>query len=477
MAEEIKEALGEWDAEESGAARRDYTDELIELLQSKTPASELRQLLDDYHDSDLADVLEQLPEQWRKRLYRILGTERMSDVFAYLEDVGVYIEELDNEMAADVIEGMDADDAVDVLEELDDDKRQELLELMDVDAAEDIQLIDSYEDDEIGSKMTTNFVAIDKSLTIKQAMRSLIRQAADNDNISTLYALNDDGTFYGAIPLKELIIAREDANLDDLIITSYPAVYAKETIDAVIEELKDYSEDSIPVLDSDNRLLGVITAQDIVEVVDEEMGEDYAMFAGLTEEEELEEPLLMSMRKRVPWLLVLLVLGMAVSGVVGLFEGVVDALPLIVGFQSLILGMAGNVGTQSLAVTIRVLMDDDLTGAQQARLVWKEARVGLLNGLLLGGLSFVLIGLYIWLLQGRDVLLAFATSGCLGIALVLAMMVSGITGTAIPILFRKLNVDPAVASGPLITTVNDLVAVVTYYGLAWALLLNTLHLA
>ncbi len=477
MAEEIKETLEEFDADESGAARRDYTDELIELLQSKLPTSELRQALDDYHDSDLADVLEQLPENWRKRLYRILGTERMSDVFAYLEDVGTYIEELDNEMAADVIEGMDADDAVDVLEELDDDKRQELLDLMDVDAAEDIQLIDSYEDDEIGSKMTTNFVAIDKSLTIKQAMRSLIRQAADNDNISTLYALNDDGTFYGAIPLNDLIIARDDACLDDLIVTSYPAVYAKETIDAVIEELKDYSEDSIPVLDEDNRLLGVITAQDIVEVVDEEMGEDYAKFAGLTEEEDLEEPLLMSMRKRIPWLLILLILGMAVSGVVGLFEGVVDALPLIVGFQSLILGMAGNVGTQSLAVTIRVLMDDDLSGVQQAKLVFKEARVALLNGLLLGTLSFGLIGLYIWLVQGRDVLLAFATSGCLGIALVLAMVVSGITGTVIPIVFRKLKVDPAVASGPLITTVNDLVAVVAYYGLAWLLLLNTLHLA
>ncbi len=477
MAEEIKDMLGGWDAEESGAARRDYTEELLAILQSKLPISELRQQLDDYHDSDLADVLESLPENWRKRLYRILGTERMSDVFAYLEDVSVYIEELDNEMAADVIEGMDADDAVDVLDELDDDKRQELLDLMDADAAEDIQLIDSYADDEIGSRMTTNFVAIGKGLTIKQAMRSLIRQAADNDNISTLYALNDDGTFYGAIALNDLIVAREDACLDDLIVTSYPAVYAKESIAACIEELKDYSEDSIPVLGADNRLLGVITAQDIVEVVDDELGEDYAKFAGLTEEEDLQEPLLMSMRKRIPWLLILLFLGMGVSGVVGLFEGVVDALPLIVGFQSLILGMAGNVGTQSLAVTIRVLMDDDLTGAQQLKLVLKEARIGLLNGLLLGALSFVLIGLYIWLLQGRDIVLSFATSGCLGIALVLAMMVSGITGTAIPILFRKLKVDPAVASGPLITTVNDLVAVVTYYGLVWLLLLNMLHLA
>lgn len=473
MAEENKDTLVSQDGEATAPARRDYAGELLELLHSGHTLAELRDLLDDYHDGDLADVLEQLGEVERKRLYRVLGVERMSDVFAYLEDVGTYLEELDDELAADVIEGMDADDAVDVLEELDDEKRQELLELIDPEAAEDIQLIHSYEDDEIGSKMTTNYVAIDKTLSIKQAMRSLIQQAAENDNISTLYALNEDGTFYGAITLKDLIVARKDAVLDDLVATSYPAVYASDLIADRIEELKDYSEDSIPVLDGDDRLIGVITAQDIVEVVDEELGEDYAKLAGLTEEEELREPLLMSIRKRIPWLLVLLVLGLGVSCVVGLFEGVVDSLPLIVGFQSLILGMAGNVGTQSLAVTIRVLMDDDLTGIQQARLIFKEARIGLLNGIILGVLSFVFVGAYLWLVQGRDPALAFAVSGCLGIALTLAMMVSGITGTATPILFRRLGIDPAVASGPLITTVNDLVAVVTYYGLAWLMLINT----
>lgn len=477
MAEEMKRPFLSQEEEMAVYARRDYAGELLALLHSGRPLSELRDRLHDYHDGDLADALERLGDIERKRLYRVLGTERMSNVFAYLEDVGVYLEELGDEIAADVIEGMDADDAVDVLEELDDEKRQELLELIAPEAVEDIQLIDSYGDNEIGSKMTTNFVAIGKHLTIKQAMRSLIRQAADNDNISTLYALNDDGTFYGAIALKDLIIARQDANLDALIITSYPAVYAHESIVACIEELKDYSEDSIPVLDREGRLLGVITAQDIVEVVDEELGEDYAKFAGLTEEEDSQEPLLMSIRKRIPWLLVLLILGMGVSGVVGLFEGVVDALPLIVGFQSLILGMAGNAGTQSLAVTIRVLMDDNLTGAQQAKLVIKEARIGLLNGCLLGALSFVLIGGYLWLLQGREPMLAFSVSGCIGIALTLAMMVSGITGTVTPILFRKFGIDPAVASGPLITTVNDLVAVVAYYGLAWLLLINTLKLA
>ena len=457
--------------------RRDYGEELLLLIRSGRPLAEWRDWLQDYHDSDIADLLEQLTPEERQRLYRVLGTERMSEVFTYLEDVGTYIDVLDAQRAADLIEEMDADDAVDLLDELDSDKRQELMDLLDEDTAEDIRLIDSYADEQIGSRMTTNFVAIGRELTVKQAMRSLIRQAADNDNISTLYVLSDvDGTFYGAMELKDLIIAREDTPLEDLIVTSYPFVYARETVEECIEELKDYAEDSIPVLGEDNRLLGVITARDLVEVVDEELGEDYARLAGLSEQEDLQEPLLRSLRKRIPWLMVLLVLSLIVSGVVTVFEPVMQSLTLIACFQSLILGMAGNVGTQSLAVTIRVLMDEELSARGQAQLVFKELRVGLLNGGVLGSLSFVCIGLYIWLLQGETALFAFSASGCIGIALLLSMAVASLTGTTVPILFKKLRVDPAVASGPLITTINDLVAVVTYYGLAWILLLQVLQL-
>ena len=189
-----------------------------------------------------------------------------------------------------------------------------------------------------------------------------------------------------------MIIARQDKSLEDLVATSYPYVYAEEDIDDCIEELKAYSEDSIPVLDNDNRLLGVITSSNIIDLVDDEMGEDYAMLAGLTAEEDLKEPLKESMKKRMPWLIVLLGLGMVVSSVVGVFENVVTQLPIIMAFQSLILDMAGNVGTQSLAVTIRVLMDESLTGKQKLELVFKEMRIGLCNGALLGILYLLLQG-------------------------------------------------------------------------------------
>jgi len=197
---------------------------------------------------------------------------------------------------------------------------------------------------------------------------------------------------------------------------------------------------------------------------------------GLPSEEDLAEPIFLSIKKRIPWLSILLVLGLGVSATVGLFESIVAQIPIIMCFQSLILGMAGNVGTQSLAVAIRVLMDVQIDHKQKAMLVWKEVRIGFLNGLILGVLSFVAIGGYLCI-KGNAPYFSFAVAGCLGIAMNLAMMISSLSGTVIPIFLKKIGVDPAVASGPLITTINDLVAVVSYYGLSWLILLNIMHIA
>ena len=454
----------------------DYIKELVELIRSDNSKEDLLEKIAKYHDNDISMALDELSSQERKVLYHLLGVERVSEIFVYLDDPQKYLEELDIELAADIIEQMDADDAVDVLEEVDEDTRNQLIELIDEDSKEDINLICSYSDDEIGSKMTTNFIEISRRLTVKQAMRALIAQAEENDNISTLFVKDDDGTFYGAIDLKDLIIARNYVELETLIMESFPYVRANEQIDDCIERLMDYAEDYIPVLNDKNEMLGVITAQDIVEVVDDEMSEDYAKFAGMSEEADLEEGLLDSMKKRLPWLVALLALSLGVSTVVGLFEQVVAHLAIIVSFQTLILGMSGNVGTQSLAVTIRVLMDENLVTRQKIELVFKEMRIGFSNGLILGALSFCFIGIYVCMIKGKSPEYAFAISACVGIALLMAMTISSLVGTIVPIFFNKIHIDPAVASGPLITTVNDLVGVVTYYGVAWLLLINVLKL-
>ncbi len=443
------------------------TKEIIDLLRSDISAEQMIEALDDYHENDIAEAYEALDTEDRKRLFGILGAERLSEIFPYIEDVGEYLTEITPEQAADVLENMDADDAVDALEDIEDEEqREKLISLMDKEASADVRLINSYDEDEIGSMMTTNFIIIGKEFTVKQAMRSLISQSKDNDNINTIYVEDEDKKYYGAIELRDLILARDYTPLEDIISHSYPSVRADELISDTIEDLKDYAEDSIPVLNPADEVIGVITSQDIVEAVDDEMGEDYAKLAGLTAEEDLNEKLLDSIKKRIPWLILLLCLGLITSSVVGLFEKVVVAASILVTFQSVILGMAGNVGTQSLAVTIRVLMDEEVSGIEKAKFVLKEMRVGGTSGFVLGSLAFVIVAIYLHYFKHRIWMDAFQVSGIVGCSLLVAMMVSSFFGTIIPIFFHKIKVDPAVASGPLISTVNDLVAVITYYGLA-----------
>ena len=458
---------------------QNYAKEILDIIKSNVSTAVLSKRLQDFHENDLAEVLPELSSAERSKLYRIFDLDTLSDILEYTDEetAVTYLEEMNLKKAAAILSRIETNVLSDILQHFDKEKRRLLIELLDDDVRHDVEMINTFDDEEIGSRMTTNCIIINNHLSVKGAMSALVSQAAQNDNISTIFVVNDNQEFYGAIDLKDLIIARQDHPLDELVVTSYPYVYGTALIDDCIEDLKDYSEDSIPVLDNDNRLIGVITSANIVDLVDDEMGEDYAKFAGLTAEEDLQEPLKESMKKRMPWLVILLGLGMIVSSVVGIFEKVVTNLPIIMCFQSLILDMAGNVGTQSLAVTIRVLMDESLTGRQKLELVFKEMRIGLCNGGLLGLMSFVLIGLYIWLFKGKTLVFAYAVSACIGCSLLLAMLISSAVGTCIPLFFKKIHIDPAVASGPLITTINDLVAVISYYGMSWIFLIEILHLA
>ncbi len=460
----------------AGSQHPDYKTEIAAMVRSNLAPMLMGEKLQTYHEMDIALALELLKKEERLKLYRVLNHEVLAEVLAYSDHLTDYLMELGITKQVAILSELEPMTAAEALREMDKEHRNSLLDLMEEESKGEILMLNSFHEDEIGSQMTTNYISISKGIGVRQAMRELVDQAADNDNISTLYVVDEDDTFVGAIDLKDLIIARDHTDLEDITMKSYPYVYANEQIEDCIERIKAYSEDSIPVLDGNNRLKGVLTAQDITRLVDEEMSDDYAKLGGLTAEEDLQEPLRKSIRKRLPWLVVLLGLGLVVSTVVGLFESVVASLTVVVCFQSLILDMAGNVGTQSLAITIRVLMDEQLTGKQKLSLVAKEARVGLSNGLILGSLSFLLIGLYLFLLKGEAVSLAFSVSFCTGTALLVSMFLSSITGTVIPIVFKKLNIDPAVASGPLITTINDLVAVVTYYGMAWILLIEVMGL-
>ena len=457
--------------EETVKTYSDHAEEIALILKGNLIPSALEEKLSDYHESDIASALEILTKEERYRVYNKLTAELIAEIMEYSEDFNTYLAEMSIRKQAEVLAESETSTAVSYLNEIDKIQRDSLLILLDDEIKEEILHVSEFDENAIGSVMSSNMIKIPEGITVPEAMTELINQAAENDNVSTLYVVNEQNVFVGAIDLNDLIIAREDTLLSTIITPSYPYVYDKEDIEDCAGRIRTYAEDSIPVLNEQNELTGVLTSKDISEIIEDYYDDDYAKFAGLTESEDLKEPVSKSMLKRLPWLVVLLILGLLVSSVVGIFEDIAAALTIIVCFQSLVLDMAGNVGTQSLAVTIRVLMDERVERKDKVKLVFKEARIGALNGIILGAGAFLIIGLYVYLIKGLALASAFAVSACVGISLLIAMFTSSIIGTVMPIFFEKINIDPAVASGPFITTLNDLVAVVAFYGLAgWFLI-------
>ena len=446
--------------------------EIIKIIKETQDVAVLHDLLFSYHSNDIARCFEYLDDEDLEKLYQTFDEQELAEIFTYLDDVKEYIEDLEKEEVADLIELMDSDDAVEILEELDEEDRNEILELMDEEVVDDIELLQSYDDDVIASYMTNNYIAVKKDYTIKQAMKTVVEEASRNDNFTIIYVINEDNTLYGTIELKDLIKARATDNLEDIIKKSYPSILDLTKVQEALIEVKEYEIDSIPVVNSDNVLLGVVTTNDLLELVDDELSDDYAKLAGLSSEEELEESTFLSVKKRIPWLCILLLLGLLISMVMGIFEGAIKAVPAIVFFQSMILGMGGNVGTQSLAVTIRAISDTEITRKEMFRLIFKEIRIAFFNGLLIALISFVVVSLYLIISKTEidpsyqsQYIPIFKTAAVVSSSLIITMVISGLIGTLIPIMLQKCKVDPAVASGPFITSINDIMAIVIYYGI------------
>ncbi len=456
--------------------RPDYENQIVELIQKTLSPKVLQNELEAYHANDIADAFSSLDPASREKLFRLLDVDRLAEVIPYLdeEEQIEYLSAINIKKAVAILSSMEPQDAGQVLKNMNRTRREVIFELFDGETRKKITKIFAYGDDEIGSEMSTDYIRIPRNASIKTIMRLLRDQVreTDTDNISILYVVDENGLYYGAIRIQDLFAARADSDPEDIIEVNFPIVYANEPIDSLMEDLKDYAEDSIPVLNNDNTLEGIITRQHLLEVFDREMSEDYARLAGLSAQEDLDETVFKSMTKRTPWLLLLLFLSLGVSAVISMFEGVVAALPIAMVFQSLILDMSGNVGTQSLAVSIRVLADPDVSGKQKMSLVGKEVKTGFANGAIIGSGAAIVLGLFIHFFQGYGWHQAYAISLCIGLAMLISMVISSFTGTTIPILFQSIKIDPAAASGPLITTLNDLIGATTYYSMIWLLLIQ-----
>lgn len=437
---------------------------LLKLLKDNLLDEVLKEKLSQFHANDVAQILCQIDKNQRLKLYSILSNEQLSEVFSYLENPTPFVEEISNEKVADIIEEMDSGDAVDILDELDKDKQEQIFNLLNDEVQHDLEIINAFEEDALGSLITNDFVVIKNTFTVKEAMNSLVKQAESVTNITTIFVTDEAGVYQGAILLKDLFIARATTPLENVIISSYPCFNANLKIGEVIDVLKEYSEPSLPIVDGDNKLIGALLQSTIVETAQSEMEEDYSKLAGLTTAMQERKGVLKHLALRLPWLIVLLGFSMLVSALISTFDFLIALIPLLAFFQPLILGMSGNTGTQALGVTLRSL-SQNLPKKSKLKTLLNETLIAFVNGLILAVISFVILGLYVYFFKQMPLDKSFALSGCIGVALTLSMTVSGFCGCAVPMLFKKLKIDPASASGPLITTASDLVSALTYYGI------------
>lgn len=436
-------------------------DDLNEVIESAY-AIDIAIALEDFSDDDLlkfygkiddehmAQILEQMDEDLQQRFVALLPYKRIIALFSYMSN----------------------DDIADILGEMPMNRRKDLTRLMKSKDTADIQSLLLYDDDTAGGIMTTEYIAIPADYTIEKTLKKIKEIGPKTEVIDTIFVLDGIKKLVGVADLRDILSAPDDTKLSEIMDDNVISVTPDMDQEEVSRLVAKYDLKAIPVVNRKGALLGIITVDDIIDVLVEEQNEDIMKLGGTNGSEDIDEPVFQSVKKRMPWLLILLVLGMVVSSVVSAFEFVVAALPIVMSFQSLILDMAGNVGTQSLAVTIRALTDDSISVKDKLALLSKEARVGVLNGLILAVFAVAGIGIYIYAAKGHNIHFAFGVSLCIGLALILAMLISSIVGTCIPMFFKRIGVDPAVASGPLITTVNDLVAVVAYYGLVWLLLIK-----
>lgn len=467
--------------------------EILEIIRKNERNEVKKEDLAQYHEHDIAAVFPTLSEKEKRDLLTILGKDRFAEVLLYL-DLDQLDEEtsfLNNDELADLVEVLDSDDAIDLLENLPEERKAEVYRLMDETSRKDAAILLSYDEDQIGSKMTNNYITIFENDTLALAKDRIVASAPDNDNITTIFVLNEKKEYCGAVELKAILCAKKGDHLEDMIQENYPTVLDIAPVSEVINDLKEYGEEIIPVVDEDDHLVGVITSSDIVEVVTEENNDDYSKLAGLTENSDLSEPVGKSMKKRIPWLLVLLGFDLVVSLLLSSFEHVIAMIAILVSFQPMILDMAGNSGTQTLAITIRVLTDEEVDRKLLRKLFFKEFRVGFFNGILLGLLSLALsfaflaiahtpeagatifdpkAGIYTW----ASIL---KISGVVGLALFVSIVFSTLTGSLMPMFFKKIHIDPAVASGPFITSLNDLIAILVYYGTTYLMFIQLFEMA
>ncbi len=453
---------------EGGKDMKEEKVDLLELEESNLIHFLLTDSMDDFreifmelHPYDQSIFFEKVEPELRQKIYHYLSPKEMAELFEATkfdeELYEFYLKEMDTTYAADMLSFMYADNAVDVLNELEDAQVASYLNIMDKESAQEIKDLLDYEEYTAGSIMTTEYVAIPENSTCRSAMTILRNAAPDAETIYYLFVVDESHRLAGVISLRDLIVADEDTLIKDIMNERVVSVLVNEDQEEVAKMIKDYDFLAVPVLDFENHLLGIVTVDDIIDVLDEEASDDYSKLAAVSDMDTFDKGPFSAARKRLPWLIILLFLGMMTANLMSIFEQTLDKVALLAVFIPLIAGMAGNSGTQALAVAVRGIATGDIEEQSKTKLLFREAGTGLITGLICGLLVIGVI--YFW---KHDLLIGMLV----GAAIFGSIFFATLGGSFIPLLIHRMKIDPAVASGPFITTINDLISILIYLGLA-----------
>ncbi|WP_397444641.1 magnesium transporter [Polaribacter sp. R77954] len=436
----------------------EFLEKLSELIEANNEAA-ITKLFKEVHYADVAEVLDEVNFDEAIYIIKLLDSEKTSEILTELEDDirEKILKNLSAQEIADEIGEMDSDDAADIIGELSDERQAHVINALDDDElAADIKELLSYQDNTAGALMAKELVKVYETWTVAGCMRRIRGQAKDVTRVHSIYVVDKEDKLVGRLSLKDLIISKSDQHIADILKTKVDAVNVHEDDEEVAKIMAKYDLEAIPVVDDNNVLLGRITIDDIVDVLKDEAERDYQLAAGLTEDVDSDDSILQLTRARLPWLFLGLIGGVGAFLIMEGFQGVFAKYAALFFFTPLIAAMAGNVGVQSSAIIVQGLANDDVKGSINSRLI-KEMLLAALNGIILALFLF----LFVWAYEGKvNTALAISSS------LVVVIIVAGLIGTFVPLFLNKRGIDPAIATGPFITTSNDIFGILIYFLIA-----------
>ena len=449
-------------SEEKDNNQFQLTDKIIEQVEQLIESNndkELQRFLSEFHYADIAEILDELDQDEGVYVIKLLDSETTSDILMELdEDIREKVlQNLSAKEIAEEIEELDTDDAADMISELPEDRQLEVISnIVDAEHKAEIEELLAYDEDTAGGLMAKELVKVYETWTVAGCMRRIRGQAKDVTRVHSIYVVDKQDKLIGRLTLKDLIIAKSDQKIAEISNSSVDFVNVHDDVEEVAKVMQKYDLEAIPVVGDNQVLLGRITIDDIVDVMKEEAEKDYQLAAGITSDVEHDDSILDLTRARLPWLFLGLIGGIGAFIIMEGFQEAFDKYAVLFFFTPLIAAMAGNVGVQSSAIIVQGLANDDVKGSVNSRLI-KEMLLAALNGVILA----VFLFLFVWLYKGEiDKAIAISVS------LVAVIIIAGLIGTFVPLFLNKRGIDPAIATGPFITTSNDILGILLYFWIA-----------